>query len=113
MKRRPRKGFPTKIKILHQVYKIRYWNKLGDLRGEKGGLCVGLCDYDTQIIDVLDTGQPRQQVADTLLHEILHAICKVMGIDTIHEHKQEEQTIRQLTAGFLTLLVDNELGFWK
>lgn len=69
---------------------------------------VGECDYKRLRI-VVDTAFPRDQVADTILHESLHAIWEVAR----RHDDQEEEIISWLTPYLLDLIRRNpELIFY-
>lgn len=51
----------------------------------------------------LDDNQPRSQKADTLLHELIHALLATVKLD----EDTEEQICLALAPGLLALLRDN------
>ena len=95
------------------MYRIIYWNEDHDLEviKEEEGI-VGVCDYNKREIHILDKGQHRLEIADTLIHEILHAIAEAFSIKSIHEKEDEEDTVASLAKGLLSVLHDNKLAFW-
>jgi hypothetical protein len=64
----------------------------------------GECDVHNQVV-YLYPGQARDSMADSLLHEILHACWACTGM---HDGKyNEEQVVRGLTTWLLLVLRDN------
>ena len=67
---------------------------------------LGMCDNKNQIIH-LATDQTPIEAADTLLHEVIHAIDFLVGLD-LSEHQ-----VRHLAATLLGVLQDNpEIAEW-
>jgi hypothetical protein len=64
-----------------------------------GSGAVGFCDPETQTIGVVNS-QANDALQDTFLHEVLHAICHVMGL---RESEKEENFVRCLVAGLCTV----------
>jgi hypothetical protein len=63
---------------------------------------AGQCNVQALVISV-DAAQARSQVADTLLHEITHAILEAVGLD----EDTEERVASAMGPGLLALLRDN------
>lgn len=61
---------------------------------------TGECDSEKQVITVLD-GQQLEAEQDTVLHECLHALEDLMGMELTHEN------IVRLTTGIHALIKDN------
>jgi len=83
---------PTKIRILGKVFKVSYEGCPEDL--------VGQCDTDAQLIYVRD-GLPLEQEADTLLHEVIHAIDEAMDCN------MKETQVKKIATGLLAVMKDN------
>ena len=64
-----------------------------------GSGAVGFCDPETQTIGVVNS-QANDALQDTFLHEVLHAICHVMGL---RETEKEENFVRRLVTGLCTV----------
>ena len=60
---------------------------------------VGFCDPEIQTIGLVGS-QPNDSMQDTFLHEVLHAICHVMGL---RETEKEENFVRRLATGLCTV----------
>jgi hypothetical protein len=53
---------------------------------------VGFCDPETQTIGVVNS-QANDALQDTFLHEVLHAICHVMGLRENREGRELRSTL--------------------
>jgi len=72
--------------------------KLYDLKNNIG---------EPQTIGVVGS-QPNDSIQDTFLHEVLHAICHVMGL---RETEKEENFVRRLATGLCTAWNNNPAAF--
>jgi Zn-dependent peptidase ImmA (M78 family) len=68
---------------------------------------VGYCDPETQTLAVSNS-QANDSMQDTFLHEVLHAICHVMGL---RETEKEENFVRRLATGLCTVWNNNPKAF--
>jgi hypothetical protein len=68
---------------------------------------VGFCDPETHTIGVVNS-QANGALQDTFLHEVLHAICHVMGL---RETEKEENFVRRLATGLCTVWNHNPAVF--
>ena len=62
---------------------------------------------EPQTIDVVGS-QPNDSMQDTFLHEVLHAICHLMGL---RETEKEENFVRRLATGLCTVWNQNPKAF--
>ena len=62
---------------------------------------------EPQTIDVVGS-QPNDSMQNTFLHEVLHAICHVMGL---RETEKEENFVRRLATGLCTVWNHNPAAF--
>ena len=90
---------PRTIKVLGRTYVISYEPALN-----LGVPNVGMCDNYNLVIHVLD-GQHQVEEADTLIHELLHAIWFIMSID--HGGLDEEAVVLRLASGLVGVFLDN------
>ena len=90
---------PRIIKVLGRAYVISYEPALN-----LGVPNVGLCDNSNLVIHVLD-GQHPVEEADTLIHELLHAIWFIMSID--QGGVDEEAVVGRLASGLIGVFLDN------
>ena len=72
--------------------------KLYDLKNNIG---------EPQTIGVVGS-QPNDSIQDTFLHEVLHAICHVMGL---RGTEKEENFVRRLATGLCTVWNNNPAVF--
>lgn len=88
---------PKALRVLGKPYVVTY----EDLSGQGN---LGLCHNPEHEIDIHE-GQPPIEEADTLLHEVMHAIFYQMGIGL--SYKQEEHVVRRLATGLTAVFQDN------
>ena len=62
---------------------------------------------ESHTIDVVGS-QPNDSIQDTFLHEVLHAICHVMGL---RETEKDENFVRRLATGLCTVWNHNPAAF--
>lgn len=85
---------PTIVRILGRDYSIDYELDNGDL---------GSCDTNANEIEIME-GLPPVEERDTVLHEILHGVWALMGIDY---PKIEETIVNRLATGLTQVFQDN------
>lgn len=97
---------PKRLKILNLTYSVEFCSKTVRETAESDGWC----DFDEQKIVIYD-GLANEAKADTFLHECIHAIGWVMGV----EWTKEEQVSRRIATGLCTLWKENPGAFrwWK
>lgn len=71
-----------------------------------GGSLSGQTDKDRLTI-VIDPDQADDQLADTVLHECLHAVMGLVGADVELGVEKEEQLVRRVSPVLLDLLRRN------
>ena len=91
---------PRRLKILNLTYQVRFVASIE---------ASGWCDFNQQQI-VLAEGQSREALADTFLHEVLHAVGHLMGVD----YENEEQVVQTFATGLTTFWQANPgaLKWW-
>lgn len=90
---------PRTIKVLGRTYVVSYEPSLN-----LGVPNVGLCDNANMVLHILD-GQHPVEEADTVLHELLHAIWFIMSID--QGGVDEEAVVGRLASGLIGVFLDN------
>jgi len=90
---------PTRLKILNLTYELRWV----DRQIETATDSHGFCDTSEQLI-VVNLDQKADAVADTVLHEINHALFSAFAISG---ELTEERIVRLLATGLCTVLRDN------
>ena len=92
-------GMPKQIKVLNLMYEIRWV----DRQIETATDSHGFCDTAEQLI-VINGDQKPDAIADTLLHEINHALFSTLAITG---ELTEERIVRLMATGVCTVLRDN------
>ena len=93
-------NIPDKIKIGYREYKLEEWKQTVASANEAQGQFFakeGIIGYTAE--------EKRVSHANTVLHEILHAIVYQWNIEL--EDKEEEKLVNGLTNGLTTVFVDN------
>ena len=91
---------PKRLKVLNLTYTVRFVASIE---------AAGWCDFERQEI-VLAEGQSKEALADTFLHEVLHAVGHLMGV----EYETEELTVQTFATGLTTFWQANPgaLRWW-
>jgi len=97
---------PKRIKILNLTFKVEFCAKTDRQAAEADGWC----DFENQTI-VVYGGLEDESKADCFLHECIHAVGYLMGV----EWTKEEQVSRRIATGLCTLWKENPSAFrwWK
>ena len=93
-------NIPDKIKIGYRDYKLEEWKQTVASANEAQGQFFakeGIIGYTAE--------EKGVSHANTLLHEILHAIVYQWNLEL--EEKEEEKLVNSLTNGLTTVFVDN------
>lgn len=88
-----KKRFPSSITILGRKYKI----KQGVNLVYHGQPCLGLCDNNDRII-YLEKNQDDHVKKETLLHEAVHAMLFITGMDQKLSESENEMHAQLWTA---------------
>jgi Zn-dependent peptidase ImmA (M78 family) len=93
------------LRILHRRYRVQEWTEAEFVTTDS----YGQCDKQRGIIYICTHLDPIV-VADTFLHEILHAIWNEYNLA---ESDQEERIVHTLATGLIQVFFDNpELITW-
>ena len=87
---------PNRIKVGWKTYDIVF----SESRLNSGGDLYGQIDYDNCVITLRDSSSP-DQVRATLIHETLHAISEMYGLEL------EEKLVTDLANALYTVFKDN------
>lgn len=90
-----KKKFPTSVTILGRKVKIKQGKGLTYM----GQPCLGLCNYDENII-YLEKDQSDQMKKDTLCHEAVHYLLELTGISQKLSESENEIYCQVITAFF-------------
>lgn len=91
---------PTTVRVLNHDYSIDWVTGVAAIRWED----CGECEYNTQEIRV-NTARSLQSQADTLLHEIMHAVIYHLGLDD--NMGDTEHVVRLVATTLCTVWRDN------
>lgn len=90
---------PGQIRVMGRNYIVLFEDE-----SLLGGDALGLCNNHKCVI-IIREGQHPVEEADTLLHEIFHAIWYCMNIS--HGGTDEEGVVHRMASGMLQVLMDN------
>ena len=90
---------PSVVRIMGRNYAVIFEDD--SLLGVE---CLGMCNNHQCVIVVKDNQHPIEE-ADTLLHEIFHAVWYCMSIAM--GNTDEEQVVRRLSTGMMSVMMDN------
>ncbi len=90
---------PRRVKVGPFVYTIERWD-VADARDKRE---FGNCDPALHVIKI-DTQYSDSIVANTLLHEILHAVWNAWGLG---DSEEEEKAVNNLANGLQAVFNDN------
>ena len=97
-------GLPQRIRITRRDYRLRLVDDHFDA-GKRG-----LCDTNARTITLNGSADDEPLAADTVLHEILHALCWHYHLDL---GDAEERVVTCLATGLAQVMSDNpELADW-
>lgn len=92
---------PQHVQVGPHLYTIKWGSKAVRKRGR-----VGEHEAETLTISIGDRVEGSQR-ADTLLHEILHAILSQTALDHELDHDAAESLVLRLTPLLLSVIHDN------
>lgn len=94
------------LKLRPQVLRImgRNYAVVFDSESPLGSDNLGTCDNHKCIIAVREAQHPVEE-ADTLIHEVMHAVWYCMSIS--EGGAGEEAVVRRMASGFTSVLMDN------
>lgn len=90
---------PKAISVGYRTYGVNPLETADHEMTEK----YGWCDKVNNQIYIYTNSEPMV-VADTLVHEVLHAVWFYMGLDDKHD---EEAVVNRLATGLSTVMYDN------
>ncbi len=90
---------PRSVRVGHRTYKIAAWPHKEANPANK----YGECSSQEGIIRV-DTYYSIEQVRDTLLHEIMHAIYREWGLQ---DEDKEERTVATMATALTQVMADS------
>ncbi len=90
---------PKQVRVMGKIYKVTFVSA-STIDHEN----FGQCDHNKLTIAVQDYQLPVEE-ADTLFHEITHAIWYQMGVG--HGPMEEEPIVHRLASGWTQVFLDN------
>lgn len=102
---------PKKIKIFNLDYRIRWASSYAAFAAD----ACGWLDIQRQTLFLRREYASEQQLRDTVLHEIIHALNAVLNLTDEREHvlRTDEAIATRLASGILTVMRDNpEIRKW-
>jgi hypothetical protein len=99
---------PKQVKILDVLYSIEYVEKPSDVDIYKRESLWGQVDYWTRTIRIYDNDRQSADVWQTVWHEVLHALCQKLDIDSSDgKLGADEKALDLLATGINSVLLDN------
>lgn len=92
---------PSTIKIIAQKYEVKKMPEVEKRQGDFLGLC-----RNSELEIFVDDRWKDQIQANTLLHEILHAVAHQMGKFGLDD-KSEEKAVETMANGICAVMRDN------
>ena len=110
--------FPTKIKILDQIFKVTYSEKLSEIDCDGIIQAYGQTNFQTKTIRIY---RPKDfstaEVWNTIMHEAMHIILEIFKIcdddNKLNNAIFEEKVTHLLATGINTMMIDNNFYFQK
>ena len=104
--------FPTKIKILDQIFKIIYSEKLSEIDCDGITQMYGQTNFHTKTIRIYrPIDFSTAEVWNTIMHEAIHVIFETLkiseGDDKLNDTTYQEKVIHLLATGINTMMIDN------
>lgn len=98
---------PKRITVGPHTYRVVVDRGAIDRISAQADRHVGQCDHETLTITV-DPDLAPSQMAETVLHETLHAAMSLIGACDVLSFDQEESVVRRLSPVLLEALRANE-----
>lgn len=93
---------PKSVKIGPFVYRIEAMDEKTSRRESK----IGSCEHNLGLIRIAVGGCTQDQIADTVLHEIIHCVWITMNLKN---EDAEERTVHGIATGMAMVIADNPL----
>lgn len=98
---------PKKVNVLGVDYQIEYCDNPSEVDNNKRKSLWGQIDYWERTIRIYDNGRPLEDIFQTLIHEIVHAIDTALYLK-LGEENDKEEVVDLLALAFADVLVRNE-----
>ena len=103
---------PDKVNILGKEYTIKYFDKPSEVDRNGRKSVWGQVDFWERQIRVYDNKTTLQDLWDTIIHEILHALIEELNLDKNclnNDRKKEEELVGLLAMGLIDVLFRNDI----
>lgn len=101
-------SLPTSVKVIDLTYIIEYVDKPSDVDIHRRESMWGQCDYWTRTIRIYRNDRSEADVWQTIWHELMHAICEKLHIETKDgQLNNNEIAIDLLATAVNAVLQDN------
>lgn len=105
--------FPTRIKILDQIFKIFYSDKLSEIDSDGIKQAYGQTNFHNKTIRIY---RPKDfstaEVWNTIMHEAVHVIFETLkiaeGDEKLSQEAYQEKAVHLLATGINTMMIDND-----
>lgn len=82
---------PTEVNVLGVRYQVQYVTNPAEVDIYKRESLWGQCDYWTRTIRVYDNARPIEDIWQTLLHELLHAMAEGLHLKTLSDKANHDE----------------------
>jgi hypothetical protein len=100
---------PKKIDIFGIPYKVIYTKTRLEADADKRQQLDGQIDYINYTIRIYDAGQSKEDVFNTLIHEIIHGVLWHYGISEFFDESRNELITNLTASGICDTLIRNKL----
>ena len=98
---------PDRVNVLGIEYKVIYVDNPAEVDRDKRRSLWGQVDYWERVIRIYDNGRPNEDVFQTLMHEILHAIDTALHLGVCDDDDGED-TIDLIALALTDVLFRND-----
>jgi len=96
---------PDTAVVLGRRYKIQYYDNPSDVDVLQQKALWGCVDYWTRTIRIYAKDRAIEDIWETILHEVLHAITQDLNLNELHD---DEDTMTLLGVGLADTLIRND-----
>ena len=104
---------PQSLVILGKPYAITYCDNPLDVDLHKRDSCWGQVDHWTHTIRIYDNGRTLEDIWETILHEVLHAIGDLLKLDILNkgadDDREKHEELDVLALALTDVLFRNNL----
>ena len=97
---------PSSVNVAGLVYKITYVDSPAEVDIFKRESMWGQCDYWTRTIRIYQNDTPIEDVWQSVIHEVLHALSSALNIKCLKDVDNHEE-LEVLSGGLMDTLIRN------